>query len=527
MKKSLEWQPFDVKNLSSKNESERFDYFHNIACDSDGNLMFVGQLLQRAAALFSDTPALVYQDRVISYQELYHRSLLLSKKLIARGIKPEDRVLLFFPNSLAFYIAYFGALQVGAVVAPINIFLKERELAHIVKDAQPALIIASSDKLDLFDKDNLPPILTEKDIAIDSALPDEVLDFQVECLAADQLAVLLYTSGTTGLPKGVMLSSQNIMTNVVQLMARIPVVQAQRIFCVLPLFHSFAQNTCVWTAFFAGCTVIVVPKIERRAIMRGLAHKPSVFLGVPALYGLLCLLKTAPLSCIDYFVCGGDALPDKIRAGFELIYRRKLCNGYGLTETSPLISVDLDDITESTSNVGKLVIGVECSIRDADGNELPRGEIGILWVKGDNIMMGYYNAPDRTAEVLQDGWFCTGDLARLDANGKLLICGRDKDLIIHKGLNIYPQEIENIILGHLSVLYVGVIGKQSDMHGEIPIAYVQLHRGYKEEGMKQILHDLCTKNLATYKVPRTFIFVKDMPLTATNKVNKVVLRATE
>lgn len=523
--KHREWKDFDRENLEAKSEQDRFDTFYRSILDDDGNIMFAGYALQRAAELSPDNIALIYLDREISYRELYHRSVLFSQKLIDRGVKPRDRVLLFFQNSLEFYIAYFGIWQVGAVVAPLNIFLSERELKHIAKDAQPTLIVTSSDKAELFNGIDGVQILTEKDIDPDGVLQGDTPAFEINPLGADELAALLYTSGTTGLPKGVMLSSKNIMTNVVQTMARMPLSQEQRLFCVLPLFHSFAQNTCVWSALFSGCTVIVVPKIERRAILQGLKHKPTIFLGVPALFGLLCLLRTAPIGSVDLFVSGGDALPDKIRSAFELIYRRKLCNGYGLTETSPLVAIDFDDITEPTNSIGKPVLGIECSIRNENGSEVKYGEIGTLWVKGDNIMMGYYNEPEKTAEVLQDGWFCTGDFAQFDKNGKILICGRGKDLIIHKGFNIYPQEIENVILGHMAVLYVGVIGKDDPMHGETPIAFVQLHQGKKSEGMDRELLELCKKNLAAYKIPRKFIFVQDIPLTATNKVNKKVLRA--
>lgn len=512
------------KNLIGKNEQERFALLSKSILNDDGNIMFAGQLLRSAVLCYPDNIALIYQDRKISYPELYHRVLLFAEKLIAQGVKPRDRVLLFFQNSLEFYIAYYAVWEVGGVVAPLNIFLHERELNHIARDADPVLILTATDKKEFFSGDHLPPILTEEDMNIDGPLNGEKPEIKVSYPASDELAVLLYTSGTTGFPKGVMLSSKNIMTNVAQIMSVVPFSESQRIFCVLPLFHSFAQNTCVWSSIFSGCTVIVVPKIERRAILQNLKHKPTIFLGVPALYGLLCLLKTAPLSSVDYFVCGGDALPDKIRTAFEMIYRRKLCNGYGLTETSPLISVDLDDVIEPTNNVGRPVIGVEYSLRDSAGKELPKTEIGVLWVKGDNIMMGYYNAPEKTKEVLQDGWFCTGDLATVDANGKLLICGRDKDLIINKGLNIYPQEIENIIFSHMAVLYVGVIGKPDESQGEVPIAFVQLQRGRKEDGLEQELLALCKKNLAVYKIPRRFIFITDMPLTATNKVDKKVLR---
>jgi len=525
MMKNPEWKLFDLRKLQSKNEEERFDIFSESILNDEGDIIFGGQLLQRAASIFPDNVALIYNDRHISYKELYQRSILFSKKLLSHGIKPGDRVLLFIPNSLEFYLAYFGIWQIGAVVAPLNIFLKERELKHIVHDAQPKLIVTLSDRVDLFQDGGLPPILTEKDMNIDGELAEYGEDFHVRCLPPDDLAALLYTSGTTGLPKGVMLSSKNIMKNVVQILARMPLNQSQRIFCVLPLFHSFAQNTCLWSAFFSGCTVVVVPKIGRRAILEGLKHKPTIFLGVPALYGLLCLLRKASFPSVSYFICGGDALPDKIRAAFELVYRRKLCNGYGLTETSPLISVDLEDVFEPTNNVGRPVLGVSCVIKDDKGNNLPEGQIGILWVKGDNIMLGYYNAPEKTEDVLRNGWFCTGDFAMFDRQGKLLICGRDKDLIIHKGLNIYPQEIENVLIGHMAVLYAGVIGVVDETQAEIPVAFVQLHAKEKEDSLERELIDLCKKNLAPYKVPRRVVFVKDMPLTATNKVDKKVLRA--
>src|SRR5581483_7734073 len=203
----------------------------------------------------------------------------------------------------------------------------------------------------------------------------------------------------------------------------------ERLLGVLPLFHSFAQNTCIWASLFYGVTIILVPKIERAYIMNALQHKPTVFLGVPALYGLLCLMKTAELDSIRLFVSGGDALPDKIRAGFSLLYRRKICNGYGLTETSPVISVNLENATAPTNNVGKPLHAIQCAIRDEAGNDLSVNTIGVIWVKGDNVMLGYYHAPEATGLVLKNGWFNTGDLGYKDSSGALVITGRQKDLI--------------------------------------------------------------------------------------------------
>ena len=271
------------------------------------------------------------------------------------------------------------------------------------------------------------------------------------------------------------------MTSVAQGMARLRfgMLGRERVFGVLPLFHSFAQFACVWAPIFAGCATIIVPKIDRRRIIEALKHKPTIFLGVPALYGLLCLMKTAPLDGVKYFVSGGDALPDKIRSYFALLYGRKICSGYGLTETSPLISIDLDDVTAPTSTVGKPVLGIECAIKDEQGNDVQPDQVGELWVRGDNIMLGYYNAPEATQKVM---------------------------------------------LTHANVIRAAVIGRKDEQLGEIPIAYVQLRK--EGDTIARELKQLCKNNLAAYKTPREFhTTTKNLPTTATGKVNKKALKA--
>ncbi len=491
---------------------------------TDGSQLYAGRLLERASKEFGALRALIYKDEETTYQELYCQASAFCKLLKQKGLKPRDRAIICFENSPAFFIAYYAVWQAGAVVVPVNTFLKEHELAHIIKDAQPSLIITAPDRVELFKKadgEDLAPIITSQDMPRPNEhfTPDEPID-----LPRDEMAALLYTSGTTGVSKGVMLSSHNIMTNIMQGIARLQIGYAERLFGVLPLFHVFAQNLCVWSAVFIGATVILVPKIDRRYILSALKHKPTGFFGVPALYGLLCLLKTAPIEGVKYFISGGDAMPNKIRAYFELLYRRKICNGYGLTETAPLIAIEFDDVAQPTNTLGKPVVGVQCEMRDEKMQPVPRGTIGELWVKGDNIMMGYYNAEDLTQKVLKDGWFNTGDTMYWNEKGKLIITGRTKDLIIHKGINIYPQEIENVLLSHPNVIRAGVIGIVDDAHGEIPIAYVQLRD--QKEGIEIKLKQLCAQQLASYKVPRTiFCQVEDLPLTVIGKVDKKVLRA--
>lgn len=488
----------------------------------NGKIMHIGRLLQQAAQRLQDHTAIVFEDQQISYRTLYEHAVAVSRLLLQKGVKPGERVLLLLENSPEFYIGYFGITQVGAVVAPLNVFLKERELAHIITDAQPVLMITSKEFLPLLQSAGvpLPEIVTD----IHQLPRQNIGDFEPISLQPDDMAALLYTSGTTGLPKGVMLSSANIMINVLQGITRFELTHHDRIFAVLPLFHSFAQNTCVWSPMLIGCTVILVRKIDRRLIVQGMAQKPTVFLGVPALYGFLCLLKTVPTKTIRCFVSGGDAMPDRIRAAFELIYRRKICSGYGMTETSPFISGSMYEATMPTNSVGKPLIGIETQIRHQQGGVVPQGTIGVLWLKGPNVMLGYYHEAAMTREVLVDGWLNTGDFAYQDREGNLVITGRLKDIIKHKGIIIYPPEIENVIMGHPNVLRVAVIGKDDEANGQVPIAFVQIKQD--EADMSEALRQLCKKSLAAYKVPREFYCgVAELPLTATGKVDKKKLRA--
>jgi long-chain acyl-CoA synthetase len=483
----------------------------------NGKLIFVGSLLQRAAQLFPDNVALICEKDQLTYKELYRRTLAFTQKLVARGIKPRDRVCIWFENSIEFYIGYYGAWQAGAVVAPLNTFLHEKELNHIAVDAKPTAMIVSQ-KLAESVKQIAPHIFTEQDMQ-DSSDADS---YVIPALEPDEVAALLYTSGTTGLPKGVMLSSKNIMTGMLQGVARLKVVSGVRVFGVLPFFHSFAQMACIWGPFLVGASVIIVPKIERHAMREGLTHKPTIMLGVPGLYAIACMLNMN-FDSVDYFFCGGDALPDKVRSMFELVYQRKLCNGYGLTESSPVISIKMEDLLLPTHCVGEPLAEVSTSIRDEQGNELKQGEIGILWVKAPNVMLGYYNLPELTQQTLKDGWLNTGDFGYLDQEGRLYISGRHKDLIVNKGVKIYPQEIENVLLTHPAVTGVGVIGKPDLEAGETVLACVEVKS--PTPTIEAELRELCERDLSNYKIPRQFIILSALPRTPLGKVDKKVLKA--
>lgn len=495
---------------------------------SDGTLIHVGLLLERAARLWPERVAVICDNQEITYGVLYKRATRVAKRLEQLNVKKDDRVLLFYENSLDFFIAYFAIWHVGAIVAPLNIFLQEAEFLHIVHDAQPAAVIISDSlkaKLTEQHLSMLPVMLDSKDLK--NAIEQEGVHGKITIPTRDinALAALLYTSGTTGFPKAVMLSSRNIITNALQAIARINGSAHHRVYCALPLFHSFPQNTCVWSNTILGSTAIIISKLERKLLLQGFEHNPDIVIAVPALYGLFALMKNIKFTRVQYFVSGGDALTDKIRAGFELVYRRKICNGYGLTETTPFIAVDIEDYAKPTNTVGRPFVGMRVEIRDESGKILPQGETGMLVVKGDNIMLGYYNAPEATKKILQDGWLITGDLAYIDPVGNIVLAGRERDLIIQKGVKIYPQEVENILLSHSQVTQAALIGISLEAsEGEIPIAFIAA-RVQNPELFVHELKSFCAKRLAFYKIPREIIIEKELPVTATGKVDKKKLKA--
>lgn len=516
-------------------ENSIFDKIQNDFI-KNGDLNYAGELLRIAYEKYPNNIALIHQNQSITYKEFYFRSILFSEKLKASGIKPRDKVLIFSENSIAFYISYFAVWQIGAIAIPVNIFLHPKELSYIMKDSAPVAIFCSnllkSNIEDLVIQnylDSLPTIFTNQDIDFDTPMSDEsekiLANFKVERLETDELCLLLYTSGTTGTPKGVMLSSRNIMTNAIQAYSRFHMMglsDKERFFCVLPLFHVFAQNTCLWLPLITGSTTIIVQKIDRKLILEGLKHKPTLFLGFPALYGLLCMMKTAPLDSVKVFVSGADMLPDKIRQAFGMVYGRKICAGYGLSEASPIVAVNYCNHSIPTHFVGRPLSGIECDIRDENGKSLPRGTIGHLWIRGGNNMIGYYKSPTSTDKVLVDNWLNTGDLGLVDHRGYLAICGRVKDIIIHKGFNIYPAEIENVLLRHPAVFKAAVVGQEDSDSGQIPVAFVAIKS--QNNGVEASLRSLCANNLAAYKIPRKFVCVDDLPMSSTGKVDKKQLR---
>jgi long-chain acyl-CoA synthetase len=508
-------------------EHIKYDCFADLLMNPD-RFFNPAHLLIRAAHQHEHRIALIYKNEKIMYGSLYQRALFWQKLLEQKGVKPGDRVIIFCQNAPAFYIGYCAAWQIGAVVVPLNTFLKKSEIALIVQEATPAAVFVDEEQKDLFSESGgeilliTDRMMSEQEYRSYPEFPFEMKDTGYD---PDATSVLVYTSGTTGTPKGVMLTGRSIVTNICQSLTRLTLIDNERVAAVLPLFHVFAQIASFWMSFLVGATVILVQKIDRANLLSVFEHKPTIFFGVPALYGFLCVLKTAPLDTVRLFISGGDALPDKIRMLFALIYGRKIINGYGLSETSPVIAFDCDDVVAASNTVGFPLIDIQCEIRDETGRVCEANEIGVLFVKSDSVMKGYYEAAEATAAVLENGWFCTGDYAYWARSGKLVVTGRQKDLIVNKGLKIYPQEVENILLSHPLVIRAAVIGIHDDESGQVPIAWVQVRS--VEPELEKELKNMCMQQLATYKVPRKiFCVIQDLPLTATGKVNKKALVQT-
>lgn len=488
-----------------------------------GRLLHPSRLLKRAAVLWPERTALVCGDERITFEQLFWRACVVATIITQRTILPGERILVFYENSIDFYIAYHAVWLAGCVVVPLNSFLQEPEIAHIANDAKPALAFVSPALHDRFVA--AAPEIKTLDVQklLVAGVCEEDL-FAEDSQSGDALTVLLYTSGTTGMPKGVMMSGDGLLTNAIQAVATLDLGAHEKVLAALPLFHSYMQNTCVWSPLLVGASVIIVPKISRKTLLKAFKNTPSMVLGIPQFFGLLCRLKDIDFSSVTLCFCGGDALHAPIKRAFELVYGRRLSNGYGLTEMGPLIAVNLFDGETPSYCVGEPVTGVQVAIRGESGNVLDEGDVGEVWVRGNNMMLGYYNAPEATANVIQDGWLNTGDLGWMTSHGELVIGGRSKDLIINKGINIYPQEIEAVISRYPGVLQVAVVGVVLATE-EVPVAFIMSEDPeFFESDIERALRLYCEQKLAFYKIPRWFIIKRTLPFTSTGKIDKKILR---
>lgn len=487
------------------------------------------QLLEEKASVFPRRKAIIFNKEKINYKELKKKidsfaRFLFWEKEIRRG----DKVALLLKNSPSFIIVYFAILKIGAVVVPLNVFLHEEELVYILNDSRVIFLISEREEFGAVLGKIKSQIINLKELSfIENITPGENKTLPEEGISSEEPAAILYTSGTTGHPKGVVLTHKNFMANINSCIKAIPVKCKDNFLCFLPMFHAFAWTVCVLVPFSVGACVTVLSGVKplKRFFITIFKRRITVFVAIPALYNVL--VKIPFVSILSFLIpvriciSGADALSKEVLGKFEKKFRRPLLEGYGLTEASPVVSFNPLG-KRKPGTVGLPLPGIKVRIIDDQGNNLPRGEKGELLVQGENVMKGYYDLPTATEEAIVDGWLYTGDMAYEDTEGYIKIVGRKKDLIINKGLNIYPREIELILESHPDILEAAVVGVRIKAKGEVPKAYIVLNKGAVVKKSEIIRY--CRKRLAKYKIPNKIEFREGFFKTSTGKIQKNKLK---
>ncbi|WP_017627221.1 long-chain-fatty-acid--CoA ligase [Nocardiopsis chromatogenes] len=507
-------------------------------------------LLEDGARNNPERECLIFGDLRLNYALVDMIANQVANLLVARGVAPGDKVALASPNTPYFPFVYFGALKAGAIVVPLNVLLTPREIAYHLEDSGAKALFAFTGTPDLplgeraraaFEQVescdvyiDLPAEPGAKESAIAgaetlwAALDGQPGTFETVRTEADDTAVIIYTSGTTGTPKGAELSHNNLLYNAVCSSELFGSAERDVFLAVLPLFHIFGQTTQLNTALYRHAAIVLMPRFDGDEAL-ALMEKEGVttFGGVPTMYwGLLGAKGEHDLekiaSTLHTAVSGGAALPGELARSVKERLGVEILEGYGLSETSPVVSFNNPKVKAKTGSIGRPIWGVEMRLVDPEFNEVEGEGPGEVAVRGHCVMKGYYNRPDATAQVLQDGWFRTGDIARRDEEGFYFIIDRSKDMIIRGGYNVYPRELEEVLLTHPAVSLVAVVGVPHGSHGEEIKAYVVREEG-AELGEEELVA-WAKERLAAYKYPRLVEFRDTLPMTATGKILKRDLR---
>jgi len=485
----------------------------------------LAQLLTETASRNGSRPALKLEAAVASYGQLNEGAARVAGLLQDRGLRPGDRVGIMLPNVPYFGLVYYGILRAGGVVVPMNVLLKAREVSFYLGDSGARYVFAWHG----FARE-AEPGAREAGTELLVVTPGEFerLLERAPRMASDverdnsDTAVILYTSGTTGTPKGAELTHFNLIANARASAELMRVTEDDVIFGALPLFHSFGQTCCLNNAVHTGaCLTMLVRFTPEKALEVIQRDRVTVFEGVPTMYqAMLNFPERASydVSRLRTCVSGGAAMPVEIMRGFEQAFGCVIIEGYGLSETSPVASFNRLERERKPGSIGIPIRGVELKVVGEQGEELPCGEVGEIAVRGHNVMKGYWNRPDATAEVLKDGWLLTGDLARVDEDGYFFIVDRKKDMIIRGGYNVYPREIEEVLYEHPGVLEAAVIGVPDEYLGE-EVGAALVRRPGSDVDAEEI-RAFVKERIAAYKYPRYVWFSEELPKGSTGKVLK-------
>ncbi len=491
----------------------------------------LASILIDSAAERGALPAIRLGDVELSYAELDEASARLAALLRSRGLQPGDRVGVMLPNVTEFPIAYYGVLRAGGVVVPMNVLLKRREIAFYLEDSGAKVLLAwhgfCGEALDGA-ADAGAEILEVEPAAFAALLAEHQPERELADTAAEDTAVILYTSGTTGRPKGAELTHANLFRNAeISSRTTCEVGPGDVVLGALPLFHSFGQSVGMNASLLVGACLTLVPKFDpSEALATMQRDHVTHFYGVPTMFGALLHhpgRESFDTSSLRNCITGGASMPVEVLHGFEQAFGAKVLEGYGLSETSPVASSNHPDMERKPGSIGTPIEGVEMRLIDEDDNEVAQGEVGEIVIRGHNVMKGYWNRPDATAEAMRGGWFHSGDLARTDGDGYYYIVDRKKDLIIRGGYNVYPREVEEVLYEHPKVREAAVIGIPNDEWGEEIGAAVVLHEG--EEIAPEEISAYVREQIAAYKYPRVVWFIDELPKGPTGKILKREIEA--
>ncbi len=500
-------------------------------------------ILNQNALKYPRQKCLIFNQKKISYRDLNNQVNELSRGLIKLGIKEGDKVAILLKNTPEYIVSYFAILKAGAIVIPLNYMLTSEELKLIAGDSKTSTIVTSSEFIEIARQLRLRLEPLKNIITIDGDFPDSI-DFlglfenagagdSVRPIEPEDIACVLYTSGTTGQPKGVMLTHRNLITNVIACSSLIKITHKDNFLCLLPIFHSFTLTACILMPIYAGARITIIESVRpfRKVLKSIITQRVTIFTGVPSIYNILTELKLPRILNLRIFrflnplrlcISGADKLPIETLNKFELKFKIPLLEGYGLTEASPIIAVNLLKGPRKAGSVGPPLPNIKIKVLNKTGKELPVENVGELLVKGPNVMKGYLNLADETSLVIKDGWLYTGDMVRVDKDGYIYIVGRKKDMLIVRGLNVYPKEVEDVLYQHPKVAEAGVIGIKDKHKGEVPEAFVVLKEG--EKATEQEIINFCRQILAPYKIPRFVKFRTHLPKTSTGKILKRKLK---
>lgn len=493
------------------------------------------KMLDRQAVKYQNKLALIYQDKKFTYRELNAAINQMGNYLRGLGVKKGDRVCLYLTNTWEHVVAHFGVMKIGAVVIPLNVMYKPYEIKYVFDDAHPAAIITTAE---------LYPNILEvkeacgvKNIIITGDDVKEELSFsnifnESEKLAEstiiderEDIAFILYTSGTTGTPKGAMMTYHNVFTNIRVITNIQAYDDTDNQIVVLPLFHSFAIF-CLYYSLYTGGTVVLIKRYDAEAFLAAVdRYRITVFSCVPPM--LLGILKVQnperfELNSLRWCLCGAAVMPVEVMQKIKERIGVDVVDGYGMTECYHFITTPYPGSLYRYGSIGIPIPSQEVRIVDDHDQDVPTGEVGEIITRGPGVMKGYWNNPDGTEEAIRNGWLHTGDLAKQDEDGYVFIAGRKKDMIIASGFNIYPKEIEEVLYQHPAVADAAVIGVPHAYRGETVKAVCVLKSGMTATTEEIISY--CRSTIANFKVPEIVEFRSELPRNASGKVLKRVLK---